>query len=194
MSGSTLEAIRGALSCHTKSTVSDPSLVPAGVLVLLYPKNGEYCVILNRRSEQVEHHKGEISFPGGSREPQDSDLRETALRETHEELGVRPGDVDLLGELDDTPTISNFVITPYVGAIGYPYDFKPSELEVTEVLEVPISALRDDKNLRDDVRLIEGRLVHSTSYVYEGQVIFGATARVLTTFLRLVEGVPQEAV
>ena len=194
MSGSTLEAIRGALSRHTKSTVLDPSLVPAGVLVLLYPKNGEYCVILNRRSEQVEHHKGEISFPGGSREPQDSDLRETALRETHEELGVSPGDVDPLGQLDDTPTISNFVITPYVGAIGYPYAFKPSELEVTEVLEVPISALRDGENLRHDVRLIDGLLVHSTSYVYEGQVIFGATARVLTTFLALVEGIPQEAV
>ena len=188
------ELVKRALVNRKSERVSEPGLTPASVLVLLYPKDGDYCVLLNKRSEDVEHHKGEISFPGGSREPQDSDLRETALRETHEELGVRPGDVDLLGELDDTPTISNFVITPYVGAIGYPYDFKPSELEVTEVLEVPISALRDDKNLRDDVRLIEGRLVHSTSYVYEGQVIFGATARVLTTFLRLVEGVPQEAV
>jgi 8-oxo-dGTP pyrophosphatase MutT (NUDIX family) len=190
----TLKAVRQALSRRSKSQVSDPSLAPAGVLVLLYPKNGEYCVILNRRSDEVEHHKGEISFPGGRREPQDATLRDTALRETCEEMGVRPEHVELLGELDDRPTSSSFVITPYVGAIEYPYEFIPSRQEVAQVLEVPLSALMDDGSLRDDARLIDGRLVHFPTYVYEGQVIFGATAGVLKGLLELLDGVPLDGV
>ena len=186
------DVIRRILAENPKKTISDPSLTPAGVLLLLYPKDGEYCVLLNKRTDQVEHHKGEISFPGGSKDTTDATLLDTALRETYEEMGIRPEDVEVLGQLDDTPTSTNFLITTTVGTIPYPYDFNPSELEVAEVLEVPLPALMDDENRRDEVRIVDGDLDHVPSYVYQGHLIFGATARVLSRFLELLETAPSE--
>ncbi len=184
------DVIRRILAENPKKTISDPSLSPAGVLLLLYPKDGEYCVLLNKRTDQVEHHKGEISFPGGSKDAEDATLLDTALRETHEEMGIRPEDVEVLGQVDDTPTSTNFLITTTVGTIPYPYDFNPSELEVAEVLEVPLPALMDDETRRDEVRIVDGNLARVPSYVYQGHLIFGATARVLSRFLELLETAP----
>ena len=190
MGASAKDVIRQILSEHPKKTISDPALSPAGVLLLLYSKEGEYCILLNKRTDTVEHHKGEISFPGGSKDPEDLTLLDTALRETHEEMGINPEDVEILGELDDTPTNTNFLIATTVGTIPYPYNFKPSALEVAEVLEVPISALMNGESHRDEMRLVGGELVNLPSYVYQGHVIFGATARVLSRFLELLETVP----
>ena len=190
MGASAKDVIRRILSEHPKKTISEPALSPAGVLLLLYFKEGEYCILLNKRTDTVEHHKGEISFPGGSKDPEDLTLLDTALRETHEEMGINPEDVEILGELDDTPTNTNFLIATTVGTIPYPYDFKPSALEVAEVLEVPISALMNGESHRDEMRLVGGELVNLPSYVYQGHVIFGATARVLSRFLKLLETVP----
>ncbi len=186
------DVIRRILAENPKKTISDPSLTPAGVLLLLYPKDGEYCVLLNKRTDQVEHHKGEISFPGGSKDTTDATLLDTALRETYEEMGIRPEDVEVLGQLDDTPTSTNFLITTTVGTIPYPYNFNPSELEVAEVLEVPLPALMDGETRRDEVRIVDDDLDYAPSYVYQGHLIFGATARVLSRFLELLETAPSE--
>ncbi len=186
------DVIRRILAENPKKTISDPSLIPAGVLLLLYPKDGEYCVLLNKRTDQVEHHKGEISFPGGSKDARDATLLDTALRETYEEMGIRPEDVEVLGQMDDTPTSTNFLIATTVGTIPYPYDFNPSELEVAEVLEVPLPALMDDETRRDEVRIVDDDLEHVPSYVYQGHLIFGATARVLSRFLELLETASSE--
>ena len=107
----------------------------------------------------------------------------TALRETHEEMGIRPDDVQVLGQLDDVPTISKFLISAYVGTIPYPYDFVPSKYEVAEVIEAPIEHLRCQSNRRDEFRIKNGQPENSPSFVFEGHVIFGATARVLVNFL-----------
>jgi 8-oxo-dGTP pyrophosphatase MutT (NUDIX family) len=192
MGASPKEVIRRILAENPKKTISDPLLSPAGVLLLLYPKDGEYCVLLNRRTDQVEHHKGEISFPGGSKDANDATLLDTALRETYEEMGIRPEDVEVLGQVDDTPTTTNFLISTTVGTIPYPYDFNPSELEVAEVLEVPLPALMDDETRRDEVRIVGDDLDHTPSYAYQGHLIFGATARVLSRFLELLKTVPSE--
>ena len=192
MGASPKDVIRRILAENPKKTISDSSLSPAGVLLLLYPKDGEYCVLLNKRTDQVEHHKGEISFPGGSKDAKDATLLDTALRETHEEMGIRPEDVEVLGQVDDTPTSTNFLITTTVGTIPYPYDFNPSELEVAQVLEVPLSALMDDETRRDEVRIVDDDLDHTPSYAYQGHLIFGATARVLSRFLKLLKTVPSE--
>ncbi|MCH8310075.1 MAG: CoA pyrophosphatase, partial [Chloroflexi bacterium] len=101
MRASAIETIRRALADNPKKTIDNPSLSPAGVLVVVYPKDGEYCVLLNKRSQLVEHHKGEISFPGGSVDPEDESLLATAIRETHEEMGILPDDIEYLGDLDD---------------------------------------------------------------------------------------------
>lgn len=191
MGASATDLIRRILTENPRKAVNDPSLIPAGVTLLLYPKDGEYCVLLNNRSDRVEHHKGEISFPGGRKDPEDDTLLDTALRETHEEMGIKPEDVDVLGQVDDVPTNTNYLIHTYVGTIPHPYDFKPSDIEVAEVLEVPLMALIDKSSTRDEVRLINGKLNYAPVFVYDGHIIFGATARVLSRFLELLETVPE---
>ena len=190
MSASAGDLVRRILSENPKKTIVDPSLTPAAVMLLLYPKDGEYCILLNKRTDQVEHHKGEISFPGGHRDEEDDTFLDTSLRETHEEMGIRREDVEVLGQLDDTPTISRFLLNAYVGTIPYPYEFKPSAIEVAEVLEVPVSSLMDEENIRDEVRIVDGELVNTPAYLYQGHLVFGATARVLQRFLELLADAP----
>ena len=188
--GTTIEYILRLLSSRQKQTVDDSSLTPAAVLLLLYPKEGEHCVLLNKRTDHVEHHKGEISFPGGAQDPEDASLLETALRETHEEMGIAPTDVTVLGELDDEVIPHTFFsIATFVGTIPYPYQFSPSAREVAEVLEVPLSVLRDPATWREEARVQESRLVPSRSYTYQDHLIFGATARILRQFLEMTDGV-----
>ena len=130
MAASPPEVIRKALSRRATLSVDDPSLTPAAVLLVLYAKDGEYCVLLNKRSEEVEYHKGEISFPGDARDPEDKDFLDTALRETEEEMGIDRKDVTILGELDEVVTTSRFHVKVFVGSIAYPYKFKPSAMEI----------------------------------------------------------------
>ena len=191
MEESATELIRRILTDNPKKTVVDSSLTPAAVTLLLYPKHGEYCILLNKRTDTVDDHKGEISFPGGRKDPEDKTLLDTALRETHEEMGISPGDVDILGEIDDVPTNTSYLISTFVGTIPYPYKFAPSEAEVAEVLEVPISTLMDHDSARDEVRVRDGELVNSVSYSYDGHLIFGATARILSRFLELLDTAPE---
>jgi 8-oxo-dGTP pyrophosphatase MutT (NUDIX family) len=187
-----ITAVRRILSQNPKKALVDPSLTPAGVMLLMYPEGGELRILLNKRSESVEDHKGEIAFPGGRKDEADRTLLDTALRETYEEMGVRPQDVDVLGELDDVPTNSNYLINAYVGTIPPSYPFQPNEREVAEVLEIPVAELRDSGNLRDEVRIVDGGLVSRPSYAYRGHLIYGATARVLAQFLGLLDGVSDE--
>lgn len=184
---STPQIIQQVLANRTRVTVADASLMPAAVMVLLYPKDGEYYVLLNKRSEQVEHHKGEISFPGGARDPEDRDFLATALREVEEEMGIHPAHVSLLGQLDDVVTRSRFGVRVFTGAIPYPYPFRPSAHEIAEVLEVPISLLRSPAALRQETRWVDGQGIAACTYAYNHHLIFGATAKILQQFLELLE-------
>ena len=181
------DLVRQALAKRSKWSVTDESLMPAAVLVALYPKDGEYCVLLNKRSELVEHHKGEISFPGGARDPEDRDFLDTALREAEEEMGIRPPDVTILGELDDAVTRSGFAVRVFVGEIPHSYPFAPSDLEIAEVLEVPIRNLYIPANIRWETRWNGAGLTTVYSYVHEEHVIFGATAKIVQQFLDVME-------
>ena len=183
---STPDVIREVLARRIKQSVADTSLVPAAVLLLLYSKDGEYCVLLNERSDGVEHHKGEVSLPGGARDPEDRGFLDTALRETEEEMGINRADVTLLGELDDVTTRSHFGVRVYIGTIPYPYPFKPSATEIADVLEVPISSLQDPSNLRLETQWVDGEFITARSYAYNEHLIFGATARILRQFLELL--------
>lgn len=189
---STPALLQQVLSKRVKKNVTGSDLIPAAVLLLLYAKEGAYHVLLNKRSELVEHHKGEISFPGGARDPVDKDFLDTALRETEEEMGVSRGDVTILGELDDIVTRTNFGVRVFVGTIPYPYPFKPSQDEIAEVLEVPLSVLQDPANLRQDARWVDGQLITSNAYACGEHLVFGATATILEQFLDLLDQVPQQ--
>ena len=185
-------AIRRVLSETPPKSIDGPSMIPAAVMLLLYPKGGDYCVLLNKRTQLVEHHKGEISFPGGRMDDEDESLLDTALRETHEEMGIEPGDVRVLGRVDDMPTNSNYLMSTFVGTIPYPYDFAPSEFEVAEILEAPISELTDPRSFRFEVRTIQGQPLECPEFNYQGHRIWGATGRVLNNFLRKLGKVPVE--
>ena len=186
MAPSPMDVIEKALASRVRKTVAGASLTPAAVMLLLYPRNGEYRILLNKRSQEVEHHKGEISFPGGARDPEDRDSLDTALRETEEEMGILRGDVKVLGQLDDVTTRTGFVVNVYVGTIAYLYPFKPSAMEIAEVLEAPMSILRDPASIRVETRWQDGQTEESYSYAYDGHLIYGATARILQQFLDVV--------
>jgi 8-oxo-dGTP pyrophosphatase MutT (NUDIX family) len=192
MKSLTLTALGRALENNPKKSWIDSSLSPAGVLVLVYLKDREYHVLLNKRSDFVDQHRGEIAFPGGAMDPRDGSIKETALRETHEEMGVDPQDVRLLGELDDVPTISNYVINPFVATVRYPYFFNPNSDEVAEVIEVPLRHLMDRANHRIETKVQNTRLVNGVSYGYRGNFVFGATAKILTRLLEIVQEAMQE--
>ena len=186
MTSSPPEIVKEVLARRVTQTLADPSLTPAAVLLVLYLKDGQYCILLHKRSEQVEYHKGEISFPGGTQDQEDRDSLDTALRETEEEMGILREDVSILGELDEVATHTGFLIRVYVGTIDYPYPFRPSNLEIAEVLEVPIAVLQDPANLRVESRWDQGQLTTSYAYAYDRHLIFGATARILQQFLELL--------
>jgi len=183
------ERIKQILRGREKKRISDPGLISSAVLVPIYEKAGEYYVLFTRRTGRVEYHKGQISYPGGRKDEGDSDLLAAALREGFEEIGLRPEAVEILGELDDGITFStNFVVSPFVALIPYPYDFEINREEVENLVEVPLAALRDKANFRAEVVTDGGRTFMAYSYRYGNQVIWGATARILKGFLDLVYG------
>ena len=164
-------------------------------MVLLYPNNGgQYCLLLNKRSQEVEHHKGEISFPGGAADPQDHSPLDTALRETQEEMGIPPDAITILGEMDEVATRSRFRVNVFAGTLSQPYDFRPSADEIAEIVEFPIAALRDPANLRIETHWQNGHPNTIHSYACGQHLIFGATARILQQFLQLLaDGLESEA-
>jgi len=164
--------------------IKNEKLVPSAVLLLLVERDGQYHVLFTRRSVKVEHHKGEISFPGGTVHPDDSDLLETALREGAEEIGLARGDVMILGRLDDISTVSTgFIITPYVGILPYPYAFQINKDEVAELIFVPLGALVRDGCMKVSEMTQKGKAIKTYAFDYQGDMIWGATARILKQFL-----------
>ncbi|MEX2226995.1 MAG: CoA pyrophosphatase [Dehalococcoidia bacterium] len=188
MTENSLPHIRDRMQAYDPAYIEDPSLARAAVLLPLYELDGSLHVLFTRRSELVEHHKGQISFPGGAHDATDRDLRHTATRETWEEIGVVEDHIELIGQLDEMITVSNFLVRPFVGRITVPgpYAFSHSEVEVAEILEVPLDHLRDPANTVAELRNYQGRDVMMYSYAWREHLIWGATARILREFLELI--------
>jgi len=181
------DKVREILNSREKRSIIDESMRPSAVLIPIFEKDGEDHVLFTKRTETVEHHKGQISFPGGRFEENDDSLMRTALRESLEEVGLDPSVVEVLGELDDEMTlVTNFIVTPFVGYIPYPYPFRINPLEVEGLLEVPVSALLDPANYREEIATDAG-ITHKAYYFHYGDdVIWGATARILKRFFNIV--------
>ena len=180
------EKIKDILACRDKACIDEPGLTRAAVLIPLFKKEGEYHVLLTRRTDTVRHHKGQISFPGG-RQDEGEDPRTTALREAREEVGIQEEDVRILGELDDMCTVAtDFCISPLVGLIPYPYPFKISRQEIEEVIEVPLSALLDESKFHEELSERKGQPFHVCFYEHGKHVIWGATARILKQLMDLL--------
>ncbi|MDD5288199.1 MAG: CoA pyrophosphatase [Dehalococcoidales bacterium] len=167
--------------------ITNSKLTVAAVLVPIYLKDGEYHILFIQRTERVRDHKGQISFPGGAYEEEDKVLRNTALREAEEEIGLTPTDVTVLGELDDMPTTAtHYVISPFVGLIPYPYRFKLDEWETEELIEVPVAALLDKYCFSEGSMIVGEREMVSYFFRYGDKIIWGATARILKQFLEII--------
>ncbi len=179
------EMIKAALSAHERVPM-DPGPVPSAVLIPVFLKNSEYHILFTKRTENLNHHRGEISFPGGVRHPEDEDSLRTALRETWEEVGILPGDVEILGVLDDFYSIHDYLITPYVGMIPAGYDYRISTPEIARIIEVPLSHLLKPEVFRVEDWTWKGRRHPVYFYSYLDDDIWGVTAAILKQFLDLV--------
>ena len=166
--------------------MTDP--VPAAVLVPLFlaAADEEPHAVFTRRRGDLRRHAGEISFPGGRRDPEDTDLRETALREAEEEIGLPRGQVRLLGELPAVSTfVTNYVIHPYVGEIPAGLAWTASEREVDAVLELSLRTLRESRTRTRIER--RGISFETDAYIIDEHLIWGATARIVEHLLERAE-------
>jgi 8-oxo-dGTP pyrophosphatase MutT (NUDIX family) len=180
------EHVKRVLASRIRRVLDDPGLACSAVLIPLLFKEGEWHVLVTQRTQMVERHKGQISFPGGACDPGDADLLATALRETYEEIGVPPESVEVLGVLDDFPSVTDFVVTPYVGVIPPSFPYRPNDGEVEVVVEVPFSFLRNLSHLRVEQLEYRGNVHDVFFWDYGPYTIWGLTARMLKSFFDLV--------
>ncbi len=154
-------------------------LRPSAVLIPIIERRDGLTVLLTERAADLTHHAGQISFPGGGMEPGDSDLTATALRETHEEIGIRPTAVEVTGYLDPLPTISGYAVTPVVGLVDAGIRIRLDTREVAAAFEVPLEFLLDSGNQQHDVREVRGVEIPIITYQYQSWRIWGATAAMI---------------
>jgi len=158
----------------------------AAVLILQFQRAGESYIVLTKRTENVSTHKGQISLPGGNREPQDATLLETALRETQEEIGIARERLKVIGQLDGVYTAGgNFSISPFIAQLDGPPSFSPYPREVAEVIELPLSIFDEPCLFWEEERIGPGDEPRRRVFFfrYAGHVIWGATARILKDYL-----------
>lgn len=181
-----VDEIHEILSRRKRKVIDHLPFPRAAVLVPLFQKEGNCHILFTKRTDQVRHHKGEISFPGGMFDEGDGDLRRTALREAFEEIGLKEEKVNILGVLDDIVTVTEFIVTPFVGVFPYPYPFELSPIEIAELIEVPFASLLDPDRFgeKEIIQIGQRRMVQA--YQYKHHNIWGATARILRQFLDLI--------
>jgi 8-oxo-dGTP pyrophosphatase MutT (NUDIX family) len=161
----------------------------AAVLIPLVRKESDWHLIFTRRTDTVESHKGQVSFPGGGCDDNETQPEQTALREAQEEIGLNPHDVQILGRMNDVVTITHFRVTPVVGIIPWPYEFHLSRDEVNRVFSIPLNWMAQSSNW-DEFNFtpdgIQKAFPVITYHAYDGEVLWGATARITQNFLEVL--------
>ncbi|MBN1643926.1 MAG: CoA pyrophosphatase [Dehalococcoidales bacterium] len=183
-----IEKLRETLAERQILRISDSGLKPSSVLVPVFMKEKQYYLLFIQRTDRVKAHKGQVSFPGGAYEKADGTLLNTALREAYEEIGLEPTDIAILGRLDDAVTAAGYIISPFIGLIPYPYQFKLDKWETEETLEVPLTVLLDKSNGKEGSVTIDGNKFDTYIYRHGKKIIWGATARILKQFLGIIAG------
>jgi 8-oxo-dGTP pyrophosphatase MutT (NUDIX family) len=181
------EALRAQLAARVPVTRAEWEARPAAVLVPLYREGGEWHLLLTLRTDTVESHKGQVAFPGGRVDADDATRVDTALRETEEEIGLPRDCVAVIGQLDELLTVTQYRITPIVGLIAWPWEFRLSTAELAAVFGVPLPWLADPANLHTQFRepLVPGPKVPVYYFYYGEYTIWGATARIIRNLLEV---------
>ena len=157
----------------------------AAVLIPVVERDGEAHLLFTKRAEHLGEHPGQMSFPGGGREPEDEDLEATALREAHEEIGLRPDEVEVLGRLDDIRTITEYSVTPFVGRVP-DREYVPDDDEVAEIAVLSVADMLDEDNYeheRRDHPHYGDIVIHY--FRVDGYTVWGATGRIVVDFFEL---------
>lgn len=182
-----LETLSGALLApEVAGALEVRGTIAAAVLVPLYVRDGGLHAVFTERKHDLPRHAGEISFPGGRRDPQDASLVATALREAQEEIGLNPDAVEILGALQPTSTIATgYSIYPFVGLISTAQSWAPNEREVAAIIELSLNDVAAGYARRRLTR--RGLEVRTDTYAVDGHVIWGATARIVDDLLDRIE-------
>jgi len=159
-------------------------LKQAAVLLLLFFDQGEWNILFIHRADAGEFHRGEVAFPGGSRESFDKNLAETALRETFEELGIEPKKISLLGHLPPISTVTRFHVTPFIGILEWPAEMSLNPVEVMHCFTIPLNWLSNPDNWQDKEIEVTGRGLISTIVYrdYKNEHLWGVTGRITNSF------------
>jgi len=166
--------------------VTDESRIKcAAVLVPLVWQDREWHLLFTRRTDTVESHKGQVSFPGGACDDGETTPEQTALREADEEIGLNPKDVKVLGRLANLITVSYYRITPVVGVVKWPTVFRVGEAEVARVFTIPLGWLANASN-RWQFERPESKRALIAYHPYDGELLWGATARMTVDFLNVL--------
>lgn len=183
------EHIKAVLKNHEPSHVPPPAgRIPASVFIPHYETPEGLSLIFTKRPDYPGIHGDQISFPGGAREEEDTSDLETALRETEEEIGVRQDHAEVWGALSTQQTLtSKFWITPFIGAVPYPYDFEIEEREVERLIIMPFAHLLDPQNYSYGNYTWKGMEFESDLYQYGDDIIWGLTARILNHLIQLIK-------
>ena len=181
------DAIRSMLAGRQTRTVAEWDARPAAVLLPLFNAGGRWNLLFTERTQDVADHKGQVAFPGGRADAADASRVETALREAEEEIGLRRGDVAVLGTLDELLTVTQYRVTPVLGVFPWPYEFEANPIEIDSVFHAPLNWLADPANLEIQYREppFGGPPIPVYYYYYQGHTIWGVTARILVTFLEI---------
>lgn len=182
--------IQNKLQSHQPRTYkyADVPYKKAAVLIPFFYKNNEIHLLFTKRTNKVETHKGQISFPGGMMDETDENDEETALRETWEEMGIKPDDITILGKSDKFLTNTNFLVTPIVGYFPHPYNYKVNADEIEKVIEVPFAQLMNPDIFEIKPWEKDGIKWKVHFYKYNGEIIWGVTGFMLSNFLSIVFG------
>lgn len=164
------------------------SLRDAAVLILLYPKKDQIYTVLIKRNVYNGPHSGQISLPGGGCEPADKSLEYTALRETQEEIGINADKISIIGRITELIIpVSNFCVHPYIGWLPDVPSYIPDAKEVQFLMEVKLNQFIDTENIKSTIINKEGQSIFTPYYEINGEMIWGATAMILSEFMELVD-------